>query len=140
MSLHPLGHRILVKPDPQPEQTDSGLVLPQDHDHIAYTGTVVELGPGGSTIRHKARQRALDACLAKIEILDKAYGPIFVFGILRKELEALKGTPDTERDVAVGDRVAFPAEAGMDVTVDGEAYVIVSEDDVVAIDREEAVA
>ncbi|MEE9278678.1 MAG: co-chaperone GroES [Myxococcota bacterium] len=36
-------------------------------------------------------------------------------------------------DVAVGDRILFSKYAGSEVTLDGEEYLIISEDDVLAV-------
>lgn len=46
MTLRPLGDRILVLPDAKREQTDSGLVLPQDRYDPDISGVVVALGSG----------------------------------------------------------------------------------------------
>ena len=45
MTLKPLGDRVLVLPDAKREQTDSGLVLPQDRYEPDVSGVVVALGP-----------------------------------------------------------------------------------------------
>ena len=140
MSIRPLGNRILVKPDAQPDQTDSGLILPNDHDHVPVSGTVVELGPGGSTMRYQARQRALKQCLEVMDAATQRYGGMPPLQVVRNQISGLLGTGDPVRDVQVGDRVAYPAECGLDVTVDGAPYVVLSEDDVAVVANEEAAA
>lgn len=140
MSLRPLGHRILVKPDLPPEQSESGLILPQDRDTVAVSGVVVETGPGGSTMRYQARQRAIKDCLEVVESAMARYGGFPPYQIVKNEIAGLLGSSDPEREVHVWDRVAFPAECGLEVTVDGEAYVILHEDDVAVVVRDEEAA
>jgi co-chaperonin GroES (HSP10) len=128
--LQPLGHRVLVKPDAQPDESAGGLVLPEDRDHVPVSGQIVALGPGGSLVRFKARQRGLQAALKLLEPItdDDTIGPA------REEIQALLNTPDPERDLKVGDYVVFPAEVGHIVEHDGEQFILVNEDDVVALE------
>lgn len=138
--LRPLGHRILVKPDEQPDASESGLILPQDRDHIPVSGTVVELGPGGNQMRYRSRQRAIKDCLEVVESTIRTFGHISALQILRDEMAALLGTSEPEREVHVGDRVAYAAASGIDITEDGEHYIILMEDDVAVLVAEEAAA
>lgn len=140
MSLRPTGHRILVKPDAPPELTTSGLILPQDRDHVPVSGTVVALGPGGSQIRHRTRQRAFRDCLELVESTLRSFGNIAPLTILRDEMSGLIGTSCPEREIAIGDRVAYPVESGLALTEDGVDYIILNEDDVAVIVTEEAAA
>lgn len=133
MSLTPTGHRILVRPDEQPDTTDSGLVLPQDRDHIPVSGTVVALGPGGSQVRYRARQRAITDCLEMVESAVRQWGGPAALQVLRDEVAGLLGSSDPEREVAVGDRVAYAAEVGLKLTHDGQEYILLNEDDVAVV-------
>ena len=135
--LQPLGHRVLVKPDAQPDESAGGLVLPEDRDHVPVSGQIVALGPGGSLVRFKARQRGLQAACEAISGLSKTYSEsdhIAVSGAALAAVEVLKNTPDPERDLKVGDYVVFPAEVGHIVEHDGEQFILVNEDDVVALE------
>lgn len=140
MSLRPIGHRILVKPDAQPDETVSGLILPQDHDHVPVSGTVVAVGPGGSQVRYQARQRAIRDCVEVVESTTRQFGPFAALQILREEVSALLGTSDPTREAQVGDRVAFAQESGLKMSEDGEDYIILNEDDVVVMVNEEQAA
>ena len=44
LSLRPLGDRVLVIPDAKREQTDSGIILPQDRLDPDVSGVVAALG------------------------------------------------------------------------------------------------
>jgi co-chaperonin GroES (HSP10) len=139
--LKPLGHRVLISPDATPEQSESGLVLPQDRDHVPVSGTVVALGPGGSQMRFSARQRAIHDCAQIIESAIHQWGAIACLTLVRDEIAGLLGSSEPAREIAVGDRVAFPANLGLDVTHDGQDYVMCHEDDVaVLVEEAEAVA
>lgn len=46
MTLRPLGDRVLVLPDAKREQTESGIVLPQDRFDPDISGVVVACGAG----------------------------------------------------------------------------------------------
>lgn len=138
--MRPVGHRILVKPDPQPDTTDSGIVLPQDHDHVPVSGTVCAMGPGGSQVRYQARQRALRDCCEIIESSIRTFGPLSALMLARDEMAGLIGTSDPVHELHVWDRVVFPAEVGLTVTEDGETYVILNEDDVAAVAAAEETA
>jgi co-chaperonin GroES (HSP10) len=140
MGLQPIGHRILVKPDEQPDETASGLVLPQDRDHIPMSGTVVAIGPGGSAVRFRARQRAIRDCAEVIESVMRRWHAMAPLLLARDEIAGLLGSSDPEHEIAVGDRVAYPVEAGLLLTVDGESYIVLNEDDVAVLVREEEVA
>lgn len=139
-SLRPLGHRILVKPDAQPDASAAGLILPQDRDHIPVSGTVVELGPGGNQMRYRSRQRAITDCIEIMESAERTWGHIAVLQVVREEISALLGTSEPEREIQVGDRVAYGAESGLKLTQDGEDFIILNEDDVCVLVQEEAFA
>lgn len=139
MSLRPTGHHILVKPDAQPD-TSGVIILPQDHDHIPMSGTVVALGPGGSLVRYQARQRAIKDCIEVVESAVRMFTPTAALRVVLEEVAGLIGTSAPEREMQVGDRVAFAAESGLSFSEDGESYIILNEDDVVVVVGEEVAA
>ncbi len=132
-----LGHRVLIKPDPQPE-AQSGLLLPQDREWVSTSGTVVQVGPGGSKLRYDARQRALRAAIEAIEREHYSTNEWFHGGIraATERVRTLLGTYDPPTDVHVGDRVAFDGDHGVAITVDGDPFLILNHDDVVIIVQE----
>ncbi len=129
--MKPLGHRILIQPDAEPTR-DGLILLPEHRDFVATSGTVIALGPGGSRLRYAARQRAIaDAAewMARQGYERLATG-------LRT---AFAKSPDWDREIAVGDRVAFAADSGVAITQDGVPYLLIEEDDLIVL-VEEAVA
>lgn len=137
MSLKPLGHRILVKPDEPPDTSASGLILPQDRDHIPVSGTVVAVGPGGSQMRFRARQRAIVDCCEILESTIRSFGNIAPLMLARDEMAGMLGTADPHREMAVGDRVAYAPEVGLTLTEDGQDYIVLNEDDVAVLVAED---
>lgn len=140
MSVRPLGHRVLVKPDEQPSESAGGLILPQDHDHVPMSGTVVALGPGGSQVRYRARQAAIKDCCEVLESAIRMFGSTSALLVARDEVAGLLGTTDVEREIRIGDRVAYAAESGLLFTQDGEQFIILNEDDVVVVVEDAEVA
>lgn len=142
MSLRPLGHRILVKPDAQPERSGSGLILPQDHDHIPSSGTVVALGEGGPQGKYRARQRALQMALDVIVECEETFNFPASLQVCRENVARLLGSADPQREIQVGDRVAYAVEVGLKLVEDGTEYIILNEDDVAVLvaDEQEAAA
>ena len=135
--MNVLGHRVLIKPDDQPK-SEGGIVLPQDREWVATSGTVVQVGPGGSKMRYEARQRALQAALDAIERPHGSTNDWFHAGlkIATERILALLGTVDPASDVHVGDRVAFNGDHGVALSVGDENFLILNQDDVVIIIEE----
>jgi co-chaperonin GroES (HSP10) len=126
--LKPLGHRILVQPDAPAEETDSGLVLPQDRDHIPMSGTVVAVGNGPARDA-KIRAAAIKRCLTMVEDVDEVAA-----------LRAYLAQAERFDSLNVGDRVAYPVECGSVLTEDGISYIVLNEDDVVVLVTEQEAA
>jgi co-chaperonin GroES (HSP10) len=134
--LQPLGHRVLIRPDQQPEDTDSGLLLPQDREYVPTVGTVERLGDG-SKRDAETRKRAAAFCKALVNkfVSPDERGPIV------GALDAYADRAERhEGAVSVGARVAFPDEVGSVVNVDGVRYLILPEDDIVVIELEDVPA
>lgn len=146
--LQPLGHRVLIKPDVQPETSAGGLILPEDRDHVPVSGQVVALGPGGSLMKFKARERALSAAAKAIRaayaetseddspVLMTDHETVNAPGLWAayEIVECMRNLFDPERDIKVGDFVVFPAEVGFHVNHEGEAYILVNEDDIAVLE------
>ncbi len=135
MNLKPHGFTILVDPDPPPDRTDSGrILLPEDVDYVATSGTVVAVGKGSKRlwdVRRKAYEKALLAVYGQCE-LDTGSD---TYEALRRLCETREPAPS----VHVGERVVFAAEAGLTVKdEDGHSYILLEEDRVAIIVEEEA--
>lgn len=131
MNLKPIGFTILVDPDPPPDRTDSGrILLPEDMDYVATSGTVVAVGKGSKRlwdVRQKAYQRALSHPMVSADSLSC------------QAIRDLASTPEPCPSVAIGARVVFAAEAGLTVKdEDGTSYILLEEDRVAIIVEEES--
>lgn len=137
--MKPLGHRILIKPDEQPTESDAGIQLLEDDYHVPTTGVVVAVGPRGDRSSFDIRARAIGECLDVLDSFSSEYSTQRALVAARKEIvRRLANTPDPVREVHKGDRVAFSIEAGMDVWEDGVRYVLLYEDDAVLLLEEAA--
>lgn len=142
--LKPLGHRILVKPDGQDEQTASGLVLPGDRDYVPTSGTVVAVGDGperDARIRSKTISRCVgvvaeltEGASVSVEVDKLVYDILAELGRYKNQVERF------EAGLRVGDRVVYAAESGLKLTEDGQDYILLNEDDAVAVATEEVAA
>ena len=130
-----LGHRVLIRPDAQPSQTDSGIILTEDREFVATSGTVVQVGAGGSPRDYAVRQRAIRACVDAIAREHGSTNEWFHSGIQQatQRVTALLGTYEPSPELHVGDRVAFDADSGHRITVGGEQFLILNYDDALHI-------
>lgn len=134
-----LGHRVLVKPDEPAETTASGLILPADRDHVPVSGEIVALGPDGSEVGYRARQEALRDALLVIAEVESEWNFPASLQIARENVARLLRTA-ADQDLAIGDRVVFPAEIGLTMAVDGENYIVLNQDDCCVIVSENEAA
>lgn len=135
--LHPLGNRILVKPDPQPLQSDGGLVLLENQRYTPMSGEVVAVARGPATA-HRIRAATIRKCL---EIVDQTAERVPASALqvqLHRELGAFLMEQCQIPSVLEGDHVCFSYTAGHDVTVNGEDYILIKEDDLEAVWQPEA--
>jgi co-chaperonin GroES (HSP10) len=132
MPLHPLGNRVLVKPDAQPTTSESGLILLEDRHYIAMSGEVVAIARGPNSA-HRLRAATIARCQ---RILDEVADRVPA-GALHVELHKAFARYAMEQctlpSVLEGDQVCFPYTAGHDVTIDGERFVLIKEDDLEAV-------
>jgi co-chaperonin GroES (HSP10) len=147
MNLRPLGHRIHIKPDAQPTQTEGGLYIPDAiaDDVPPMSGIVTQIG-NGPYRDQRIRTAAIARCLAilddaEIEAVSKAE----CVQLARDEMcRYLHNIAKGEPTVQVGDRVVFPMDKGHEIVFneDNESEeVILNEDDVLAVyDAQESAA
>jgi co-chaperonin GroES (HSP10) len=134
--IRPLGNRVLVKPDPQVKETASGLAIPDAHFEYDMSGTVVQVGNGPASA-HRVREAMIarfHKCVddAADEWDDGETGEsLLVAADLHRKLNALAALNVSE--LQVGDHVAFPYTAGTLIEVDGERYLLMNEDQIVAV-------
>ncbi len=119
--LRPLGDRVLIKPEVNPEQTDSGLWL-SEHRKPEQAGTVVAVG----TPVHPQRD-ALEEVIEKL-VIDPP------------EVAFLRSLVARAPLVQVGDYVLFGWNVGQEVLIDAERYLLMRESDILAVVEEEGVS
>ncbi len=114
--LRPIGDRVLIRPEKNPEQTESGLHL-VDHAKPATAGTVVSIGLAEHPLRTEAARWA--------GLLPPKAGALL--------LAATQRVPE----VKPGDYVLFSWQSGQELWIDDEQLVIMRESDILAVVDEE---
>lgn len=128
--LRPLGHRLLITPDPPVTATTSGLVLPEDRDHLPVSGTVAAVGDGPKRDQ-RIRLASITRCISIVEELaEMGVHGTDTLAELRRYRNAVERFDGC---IAVGDRVVYPVEVGLRVTEDGTGYILLNEDDVAIV-------
>jgi len=129
--LRPLGHRVLIRPDDQPTESEAGLILPENRDHVPVSGTIVAVGNGPERDQ-RIRLAVISRCVSIVEELASMgvrdpQDYLTEMGRYRDHLERF------DPPIRVGDRVVYPVEAGLAVTEDGVSYVLMREDEVAIV-------
>lgn len=140
--LRVLGPRVLIRPDRDdraPEETASGLVLAKSLA-AAVTGTdpvlawsrgmVIAVG----TPRHPFRDETLDLAgrLTKLASVSWASSSTNA-GLLHDASQCLRDLVQREPCVAVGDDVIFAHDAGQEITLEHQTFILVKEDELLAV-------
>ena len=137
-SLRVVGDRILIRPDTEDqrvEETESGLLTApslvaavEGSDRTIWhtSGTVVQVGEWPTDVRKFVTRR-----LEQMEAECSTFVAVKEIATLRSDLAALPVY--RPREITVGDRVIFSVQAGHDVTLNGEPFVIMAEKDVLAV-------
>jgi chaperonin GroES len=123
--LRPLGDRVLIKPEPNPDQTESGLWL-SEHRKPEEAGTVVAVGtpvhPRKAEVEELARACELDAdCNPDVA-------------------DVLRSLVVREPVVRVGDYVLFSWAAGQELTIEDERFLLLRESDILCVVDPEGVS
>jgi co-chaperonin GroES (HSP10) len=107
---------VLIKPEKNPEQTESGLWL-SEHGKPEQTGTVVAVGP----CEHPR--------LAEVEAFLKKFD--YEFDDMEEALVRSLVRPAPL--VKVGDYVVFSWASGQEIHVDDEKYLLMRESDILCV-------
>lgn len=138
--LRVLGDRVLICPDLDeraPEQTESGVVLAKSlaaavtgsDPVVAWSrGTVVALG----TPRHPLREEAHDLAerLDKLAVQESSDTNV---ALLIDAGDTLRHLVHREPSVAIGDDVLFPHDAGQEMVIERQTYVLLREQELLAV-------
>lgn len=129
MSLRPLGHRLIIKPEPAKTTSAGGILIPQTADKKpAMTGTVISVGRGPSTA-HRVRQYTLAQVIDKLQEVAERVPNAALRSELEDELARMAVEDVTFSEVKEGDYVCFPFTSGQNMNVDGEDFIVLQEDD-----------
>ena len=123
--LRPLGDRVLVKPEANPEQTDSGLWL-SEHWKPEEAGTVVAVGLATHPQKQDAEEHA--------RFLEQQCGFVVSRGLdVQPTADLLRDLVRREPLVHIGDYVLFSWAAGHEVLIEDERYLLLREADILAV-------
>lgn len=140
MPLKVLGDRVLIKPDTvsnAPETTDSGVVLAksmaaaitgEDATISVCRGTVIAVGTPRHPLHHEA-----DALAKKVERFAHIGETALRQEVFLDAAHMLRDLVRKAPACGVGDDVLFSHDAGQQVTLENETYVLMREDELLAI-------
>lgn len=130
--LRPTGNRVLVRPDQAPDETDSGLVIPESaRRDPEMSGVVVAVGRGPDAA-HKVRQATINRCIAILnETAEQVSSSCLHVEVARRLAQYAVDVVDLS-GVQEGDTVCFPYTAGQKLSVEGDTLIVLKEDDIVA--------
>lgn len=140
--LKPLGHRLIIRPESPKTQSAGGIFIPETAGVApAMTGTVISIGRGPATA-HRVRQYTIAQVVDKLQEVSERVPNAALKHELEDELARMAVEDVTFSEVKEGDFVMFGPHAGTNLTVDGERFITLAEDDVEAVwtAEEESVA
>ena len=117
MNVRPLHDRIIVQRIEEGEQKVGGIIIPDSAKEKPQQGKVIAAGNG--KVKDDGTRTPLDVKAGDVVAVGKG-----------KRLEDGKVVP---LDVQVGDRILFGKYSGSDIKLDGEEYLIMREDEVLAV-------
>jgi co-chaperonin GroES (HSP10) len=148
MSLRPLGHRIIVKPEPAASQSLGGLYIPETAGQPpAMSGTVIAVADGPARA-HKVRERVVKDLSKLVTETYERISPRLSFAWSAETLALAIGVAFNDylqaraglSEVNVGDFVCFAYTVGSTIVVDGEECIVLAEDDISAVWAPETVS
>lgn len=125
MHLRPLHDRVLIKPEKNPEQTESGLWL-SEHKKPEQTGTVVAVGACEHPRRAEAECMAQAVETVTTEFMSGA-------AILHQAAALLRGLTPAAPLVKEGDYVVFGWNVGQEIRIDDDTYLLMRETDILCV-------
>mgnify|MGYP001609349557 CR=1 FL=1 len=140
--LKVLGNRVLVKPDVNanaPVQTAAGVfiaatlaaaVTGEDATVSVHRGTVIAVGQPRHPLKHEAEMLA-----RKLEARARGDEEVAI-----DAARFLRVLTRKQPSVQVGEDVLFSHDAGQNITVDGETYVLLHDGELLAIVESETAA
>ena len=112
MKLVPLGDRVVLKQVEAEETTASGIVLPGQAQEKPQQAEVIAVGPGGVV---NGKEVKMEVEVGNTVIYSKYAGT------------------EVKMEVEVGNTVIYSKYAGTEVKMDGTDYIIVKQEDILAV-------
>ena len=134
MNLRPLHDRVLIKPEKNPEQTESGLYL-AEHPKPEETGTVVAVG----RCEHPKRAEAMELADAIEALYDDGTQQAMLHEDALDGAKLLRELTQPVPLVKVGDYVIFSWKVGQEVRIEDERYLLMRETDISCVLEAETV-
>ena len=145
----PLGDRVVIKADVEdhaPEVTEGGVVLAKtlaaavegsDVEDSWFVGTIVALGP---LVRPFSVRAWLQRCLTEaVRGLNEDNGLMSADQWLRHLLSQSQTLPAECPDaLSIGDRVTFSWASGQQINIDGDKFLIMRANEVLAVLEKES--
>lgn len=129
-AVRPLGDRVLVKPAEKRTESAGGIHIVEDWQPD-NAGTVIAIGDGIEA-RKKAVQRFADRVIEMLEY-GMVLGNLRLDGAALDEIRRLRDDYQPEHVCKVGDEVTFGVNAGTELDLGGESYLLVAEADLETI-------
>jgi len=130
--IRPLAGRVLIKPDTQAKETASGLAIPDSYFEYEMSGRVVQIGDGPASA-HNVRRATLQSVLKVIDRVAVGRAMCTELMAVKADVQQKLALADQLAEVREGDHVAFPYTAGTVMDVDGQRYLLMNEDQIVAV-------
>lgn len=131
--LRPLGHRLIIKPEADAAISKGGIHIPQTADKKpTMSGTVISVGRGPATA-HRVRQYTLAQVIDKLQEVAERVPSAALKREFEDEIARMAVEDVSFSEVKEGDYVCFAFTSGSNMNVDGEPYIVLSEDDVEAV-------
>ena len=130
--MQPLGRKVLIQPIEPEDVSEAGLILVRDGRDPDTIGRIVQVGP-----------QAGRAWATGISALREAVSLLATYGTNSDVIEhAQRVLADTaglvpEVEFYVGQTVILPPDRGHDVTLDGVRYLLLADEDILAVLDEE---
>lgn len=139
--IRPIADNLLIRPSPPDDELPSGLVLTDAASEPVVTGEVVAVGSGPRAYCAQARAvlNGLEDAVSHLQAADLC--DVGIGAVKRSEvlnlIAQVRANLKPRLSVAPGDFVAFAPSAGDELTVDGESYLVMREDAVLAVLEDE---
>lgn len=130
--IRPLHDRVLIKPDPPPAESASGLALVRDSKPPEMSGEVIAVGRGPASTQ-RVRAATVQRCMDLVDEIAEQVPTCRLRAALLDAYARVIEEQVTLSEVNPGDTCLFAYTVGQKLTVDGQEYLLIAEDDLSAV-------